>query len=250
MVLAGLVGISGVLSSSMIPSVGNSIATESREKNYGDMRKFDFLYTGLAGWAAVCLLCLCQPFMRLWMGEGRMLGWPEVFALSLYFYLLKCGDLRWFYHEGAGLWWESRWISVTEAAANVILNILLCRYLGVFGIILATLLTLFFLNFLPCPVILFRYYFKNDKLGEYFRDHLLYFLTLLPGGALCFLLCLLPGEGVAAFALRALLCLVVPGPIYWLFWRRTERYAQAVSWLKQAKLLRLPRRRSADNTKK
>ena len=249
MVLAGLVSVSGILSSAMIPSVGNSIATETREKNYADMRKFDFLYTGLAGWAAVSLLCLYQPFMRLWMGEGRMLGWPEVFALSLYFYLLKCGDLRWIYHEGAGLWWESRWIAVSEAAANVVLNVLLCRFLGVFGIILATLLTLFFLNLLPCPVILFRYYFKNGGLGEYFRDHLVYFLTLLPGGALCFLLCLLPGEGIGAFALRTLLCLLVPGPVYWLFWRGTERYARAMLWLKQAKLLRLPRSRSTENTK-
>ena len=241
MMLAGLVRISGILSSAMIPSVGNSIATETREKNYADMRKFDFLYTGLAGWAAVCLLCLCQPFMQLWMGEGRMLGWPEVFALSLYFYLLKCGDLRWIYHEGAGLWWESRWIAVSEAAANLILNVILCRYLGVLGINLATLLTLIFLNFFPCPLILFRYYFKNGKQGEYFLDHLLYFLTLLPGGALCFLLCLLPGEGVAALGHRVLLCLLIPGPAYWFFWRRTERYAQAVSWLKQAKFLRRPK---------
>ena len=244
MLLAGLVGISGIVSSAMIPSVGNSIVMETPEKNYADMRKFDFLYTGLAGWAAVALLCLYQPFMRLWMGEGRMLGWPEVFALSMYFYLLKCGDLRWIYHEGAGLWWESRWIAIAEAVANVVLNVLLCRRLGVFGIILATLLTLFFLNYLPCPVILFRYYFKNDKLGEYFWDHLMYFLTLLPGGTLCFLLCLLLGEGGAAFALRVILCLVVPGPIFWLFWRRAEQYAQAVAWLKQAKLLRIPWNRS------
>ena len=237
MVLASLVRISSILSSAMIPSVGNSIATETAEKNYRDMRRFDFIYSAAAGWAAVCLLCLYQPFMRLWMGESRMLGWPEVVALSLYFYLLKCGDLRWIYHEGAGLWWESRWIAVAEAVANVVLNVLLCRYLGVFGIILATLLTLFFLNFLPCPLILFRYYFKNGKLGEYFLDHLLYFLTLLPGGALCFFLCLLPGEGAAALGLRVLLCLLIPGPVYWLFWRGTERYAQAVSWLKQAKLL-------------
>lgn len=242
MVLAGLLRISGILSSSMIPSVGNSIALETPEKNYRDMRRFDFIYTSVAGWAAVCLLCLYQPFMRLWMGEGRMLGWPEVFALSLYFYLLKCGDLRWIYHEGAGLWWESRWIAASEAVGNVVLNILLCKYLGLLGIIMATLLTLLFLNFLPCPVILFRYYFKNGKLREYFLDHFLYFITLLPGGSLCFILCLLPGEGIRALGLRFLLCLVIPETIYWLFWRRTERYAHAVMWLRNAKLLWVFRR--------
>ena len=84
--------------SAMVASVGNSIVMESREKNYCDMRRFNFMYMLLAGWAMVCLFCLYQPFVRIWVGQKLMLGLPEVVTLCLYFYVLKMGDMRWIYH--------------------------------------------------------------------------------------------------------------------------------------------------------
>ena len=243
LVHSAVVAVSGVLGQSMIPGIGNAIVTETREKNYRDMRRFDFLYTAIGGWAAVCLACLYQPFMRLWVGERMMLGWPEVFGLSVYFYILKSGDLRWFYNEGAGLWWDCRYIALAEAAANVALNIVLARYLGVFGIILATNISLFFINFLLCPVVLFRRYFQNGKLREYFQDHLLYLITLLPGGILSFFLCNLASFGTLwGFVLQLLICTIIPGGVYYLLWHRTERCRDAMCWLRNALLKTKPQK--------
>lgn len=188
---SAVVSLSGILCGAMVASVGNSIAAESREKNYRDMRRFNFIYLLLAGWAMICLLCLYQPFVRLWMsgalpsgtvaasealarnnvaaGSSLMLGMPEVVALCLYFYLLKAGDMRWIYHQGAGLWWKARYIVIAEIVCNVVLNILLAMYWGVLGIILATLISLFFINFIGGAWILFKEYFQNGKLGEFLR---------------------------------------------------------------------------------
>jgi hypothetical protein len=63
--------------------------------------------------------------MRLWLGDGMLLGMPVVLGLCAYFYILKSGDIRWVYHEGAGLWYESRFIMIGEAVVNIVLNILL-----------------------------------------------------------------------------------------------------------------------------
>ena len=189
LILSGVLSLSSILGGSMVASVGNSIATESREKNYRDMRRFNFMYMLAAGWAMTCLLCLYQPFVRLWVGPSLMLGLPEVAALCLYYYLLKAGDMRWIYHQGAGLWWKARYIVIAEIVCNVVLNILLAKYFGVLGIILATLISLFFVNFLGGAWILFKEYFKNGRLGEFFADQALYFGVTCILAVLCFCGC-------------------------------------------------------------
>ena len=230
--------------SSMLASVGNSIAVESREKNYADLRLFDFLFMAAVGWAAVCLLCLMQPFIVSWVGDRMTFGFPVVLGFGVYYYILESGAIQWTYHEGAGLWYECRYIMFGEAAANVILNILLCRIWGVFGIILATVLSVFFTNCILCPSLLFRVYFRNGKQREYWTDHIQYAGTTVLTACASWLVCenalpmrMLNGREVSACALclggRLLVCTVLAAGIFWLLWHRSERYSKALAWLKR-----------------
>ena len=57
-IMNAVVGISMIFCTSVMPGVGNSIITESKEKNLSDMKHLEFIYMILAGWAAVCLFCL------------------------------------------------------------------------------------------------------------------------------------------------------------------------------------------------
>ena len=241
-VMTGVVSFSAVICGSMMPSVGNSIALESRSKNYNDMRLFDFIYMAAAGWAVTCMLCLYQPFIAVWAGKSMMLGAPVAIGLCAYFYILKTGDIRWVYHEGAGLWWECRFIMIGEAAANVVLNILFCRIWGVAGIVLATVLSVFVTNCLLCPALLFRLYFRNGRLREYWMDHIYYTLTALLTAACSRFICnmLLPEsmamnsgivKGIVCLAGRLVICSLIAAALFWAIWHKTERYNRAVKWL-------------------
>lgn len=242
-VLAAVTSFSGMFCKSMMPGVGNSIALETPSKNYADMRKFDFIYMSFGAWAVVCMLCLFQPFMKTWVGDEMMFGLPVVLCVCAYFYILLCGDIRWVYHEGAGLWWECRYIMIGEAAANIILNIVLCKVMGITGIILATVITVFVTNLILCPEVLFREYFKNGKAGEYRMDHLLYALTMLLTAGLSFFSCRLFLPLSMVDRDRIWLCLLVMGGrllicssisvmVAWLLWHKTERYQKAVTWVR------------------
>lgn len=227
-----LVGVSMILCQAMIPGIGNSIVTETVEKNYRDMRRFQFMYLVIAGWAAACLLCLYQPFMRLWVGEQLMLSDSVMVILTVYFYLLKMGDMRWVYSEGAGLWWECRYLMILEAVVNVSLNILFVYLWGVFGIALATVISLFFVNFLGSSHILFHCYFKNRKLREYFTDHLRYLLMAVLCCAVTYAAC--PDAGGSAlkgFLVRIPVCMVLPPACYWLICHGTEEFRDSRRWL-------------------
>ena len=227
-----VISLSGVLCTAMMASVGNSIAVETPEKNYTDMRRFNFIYMMLAGWASICFLCLYQPFVRLWVGERLMLQFPEVVALTAYFYVLKMGDMRWVYFEGAGLWWKARYYALAEALVNISLNIVLAKYFGVLGIILATLISLFFIDFIFSARILFRQYYRNGKLGEFFGDHVRYFLvTLLLAFPSIYVCNLITVPGVLGLLLRLLVCTVCSVAGYFLLYHRSARYQDAVDWI-------------------
>ena len=242
-VMTAIVSFSVIVLNSMMASVGNSIATETRDKNYADFRLFDFIYMAIAGWAAVSMLCLFQPFIKTWLGNEMMFDIPIVLGFCAYFYILKSGDIRWVYHEGAGLWYESRFIMIGEAIANILLNILFCRLWGVLGIILATVVSVFVTNFVFCPRLLFKLYFKNGKLKEYWLDHFFYATTMLLSAGIGWFLCerILSIEMIGTGIMNSILCLggrliictALSVCVFWLIWHRSERYKTAVVWMKK-----------------
>ena len=231
-ILSSLSSFLGIISSSILAGIGNSIVIESSETNYQMMKKINFIYMWLAGWCAICLLCLYQPFMRIWVGDELCFDFKTVILFVLYFYLLKMGDIRGTYSEAAGLWWENRYRAILESVVNLILNYTLVRFLGIYGIILATLLSLFFINFLWGSNIVFKFYFKNGKASEYFLLHGKYALCTGCIAAVTYMVCSLKTYGLYGdFLVRGVICVILPNLIYYLVYRKTSEFKIAVPWI-------------------
>lgn len=207
------------------------------------MRLFDFIYMSIAGWSTTCMFCLYQPFILTWVGEKMSLGMPVVIGICMYFYILVAGAIRWVYHEGAGLWWKCRYIMIGEAVANVVLNILLCKILGVFGIILATVISVFITNCILYPKLIFKEYFKNGKLHEYWIDHIWYTITMVITASLSWTICewILPmrlyeersASSILCLGGRLAVCSLLSIAIFWIVWHKSERYTKTVNWMKK-----------------
>ena len=216
----------------MLAGVGNSIAVETREKNYKDMLIFNFLYMWISGWCTICLLCLYQPFIEISYGQNLLFPYNLVIAFALYFYSLKMGDIRGLYSEAAGLWWENRYRAIIESIANILLNIILVQIWGVLGIITATLISLLIINFGFGSNIVFKFYFKNNKIHIYFLKHGIYFFTTVFIGSITILICnIVQGTPIFVFIIRSLICLFLPNLLYILCYRKTRDYITAFSWL-------------------
>ena len=109
-----------VIISSISSIIGNSVASNDVDKNYDDMMKLNFIYLWISGVSTVCLLCLYQPFMKLWLGEKYMLDFLSVILFCVYFYSLKIGDIRQSYFEASGLWYEGKYIPLLQTLVNII----------------------------------------------------------------------------------------------------------------------------------
>ena len=142
-ILKALTLVLGIITQSILSGVGNSIQTETIEQNYKDLKRFNFIYLWISGVCAVCLLCLYQPFMNLWMGADHLLNMSSVVLFVIYFFLLTMGDMQCVYYSAAGLWWYYRKPTIIESVTNVVLNYVLGRLWGLNGIIIGTLLSLF-----------------------------------------------------------------------------------------------------------
>ena len=82
-----------VVFSACTAGIGNSIVVETKEKNYKDLNTFTFIICWGAGFCSVCLLCLYQPFMELWVGEDLMLSFSAVICFVVYFFIRQLNSL-------------------------------------------------------------------------------------------------------------------------------------------------------------
>lgn len=173
-ILASLNQISNAILSALLAGVGNQIKLNDKEFNYDNMLKVNSLYMVVSGWMTVCFLCLVQPFICLWMGPEFNFPFYIAVLFPIYFYISKLGDIRGVYSDAAGLFWENRIRCYIEIVANLALNYILLRLFGTFGIVLATIFTLFFIGFLGSTIVIFKYYFINGM-----KKYLLYQLKYL-----------------------------------------------------------------------
>ncbi len=224
----------GSVTTAITAGIGNSIVSESVQKNYRDFEKFHFLYLWIIGWATVCFFCMYQPFMRLWMGEDFLFDDSIMAAFCVYFYTWRMGDLCFTYRQAAGLWWQDKIRPLTETAVNLILNVVLVRYFGVAGVLYATILCLVLINAGWGGHILYRYYFRTQSYTRYLK-------SLVQFGLLTFLACLIcygiftwlvPQKLSFQWICRGVLCVAVPPCLFWLALHQRKEYLEAAEFVR------------------
>ena len=227
-ILSNIASVIVIMVTSMRAGIGNSVALETCEKNYSDYQKFTFMYAWIAGWCAICLLCLYQPFMKLWMGEANMFPFYIVVLLCIYFLGQTMGDITNAYSGAVGLWWENRYRTLLEAGSNLFLNIIFGYFFGVFGIILATIVTIFVYNFVWQTKILFDNYFKEYSLGSYIMQYMKYnVITVIVAAITLALGALFDFGDLGNLLYRGVLCLIIPNILFLVLYSRSKVFRES-----------------------
>ena len=233
LVMNSLIGVLAIATNAVLAGAGNSVALETQGKNHQDMMRMNFVYMWISGWCTVCLLCLYQSFMAMWAGADLTFPMSSVILFCVYFYTLKMGDIRGMYVEAAGLWWQNRYRALAESIANIVLNYLLGKYFGVNGIIAATLISLFFINFCYGSQLIYKYYFTEQKMSGYFLFHARCAAVTASICGVTFLLCSRLPESLSFFFVKMVICTILPNGLYLLLYRNTKMYRESIPWLLQ-----------------
>ena len=209
-VLTAVQGLTGVILQGISAGIGNSVATESREKNYIDFKKFYFYFSWISSWCSICMLCLYQPFMTIWVGKELTASFSVAILFTVYFYITQLGQIRALYNNAAGIWWELRYSAILEIFANLLLNFVLGYFFGMKGIVGATIITVFIFSICYATNVTYRVYFKESVI-DYFRMTLLYLFITSFAGITTYLLVFKINTGIVLdFAIRLIICVIVP----------------------------------------
>jgi O-antigen/teichoic acid export membrane protein len=222
-----------IITTAATASIGNSIATETVEKNLDNFKTFSLLYNWIAGWCSVCLLCLYQPFMKIWLGKEFLFSFDIVILLCLYFYSCKVSDILFTYRQAAGLWWEDKLRPIIESIANLILNIIVVKYFGVCGVIVSTIVTIVFINIPWGSFILFKHYFKGG-MKEYLKDTTFNCVIVIIASVVTFAICkMFKSDGIILLLERFVLCLIIPNILFYLAYFKSSYFNKSVNLIKR-----------------
>lgn len=156
-VLTAIISLFAIVYESLLAGVGNSLVTETPSKNYHDFVNVTYIIGGLICGCCCCFVGMFQPFIEIWVGTEFLMEMPLVFCLVAYFFLFEIDQLIGMYKDAAGIWYSDRFRPLISAIANLSLNILLVRFIGLYGVLLSTVIALFILD-IPW---LIRNTFKN-----------------------------------------------------------------------------------------
>lgn len=226
-ILNAITGMISVVFSACAAGIGNSIVTESKEKNYHDLSKFTFIITWIAGFCSVCLLCIFQPFMELWVGEDLMLPISVVVCFVIYFFVRQFNALFNLYKDAAGMWHEDRFRPLISALINFVLNLILVQFIGIYGIILSTVVAILCVGMPWLMHNLFTVVFEKKQMWCFVRKLVKYSLVVLISCIATYFICLMFSfRPIFTILVRGLVCIIVPNMIYYLLFRKTEEYGQ------------------------
>lgn len=226
-VMNSIIGIMTVIYNSLTAGLGNSIETESIDKNYRDFRILTLINSWLTIFCTTCLLCLYQPFMKIWVHEKNMLDIGIVVLLALYFFIYQIRRIVLTYKDAAGIWWEDRYRPYIMMIVNVVLNIVLVQIIGLYGVILSTIISMI----ISAPIenwTVFKYLFKRASKPFYFTI----FGHIIVGficSAVTFFMCnLILFEGIYGIIFKLVICIIIPNLLMMLFFYRTEVFKQSL----------------------
>ncbi|WP_217077943.1 lipopolysaccharide biosynthesis protein [Clostridium baratii] len=162
--------ISGLISNvlgSIMPSIGNLIVEESKDKIYDVFKKLYLMDHILALFISVVVYNIINEFIIFWVGEQFLFNKYCVIAIVVNLYItLSRGTVERF-KDGFGLYWDI-YAPLIESLINLIVSVILTIKIGILGVFIGTIFSNILIVELWKPYILFKEGFKKNTL-QYFN---------------------------------------------------------------------------------
>lgn len=188
-IFSSIVGFFTIFYNSIRASIGNNLLNKNMESNYEDFKFINFIVFALLTFSISCLYGLYQPFMKKWVGVENMLGNLYVILFGIYLLVYEVSISLATYKDAAGKWHYDRLRPLITALINLVTNIILVNIIGVYGIILSTILSFLFINLPWLYKRVFIDVFEKKYSLPFLHFFLLNILKILIISACCYIVC-------------------------------------------------------------
>lgn len=221
-----------IIFSSCMAGIGNSLIVESKKKNLNDLKKFTFIISWIAGFCTCCFACLYQPFITIWVGEEYLLDYSIVICLCIYFFVSQINQLLNTYKDAAGIWHEDRFRPIITALTNLILNVILVNYIGLYGVILSTVFSIVVIGIPWLLHNLFKLLFDKSQIWNYISKLIGYILVTILSCFISYILCsFIHVPVIWKIVLNLLVCLIVPNTVFGIIYYKSVELKESIDLL-------------------
>lgn len=222
-ILNMVMGFITIITSAALASIGNSLITESEEKNFNDLKKLTLLFAWLGAFSVCCLACLYQPFMTLWVGKENLLPFSMVITFCVYFFVKIINTLLNVYKDAAGVWHKDRFRPLVTALANLAMNLIMVQFWGLYGILLSTVLSTVLVG-MPW---LFKNLFSTIftvRPKNYIFSILRYLALAALACTVCIFVCRFVSFNslVITLVVRLIICTIIPNIMMYIAYRKSN----------------------------
>lgn len=210
----------GVFFSSITAGIGNKLVLDNMTEGFKLFKRISYINGWIVCWCCSCFLCLYEPFMKIWVGEDLMLGLPFTVLMVLYFFVYQIQKTILTFKDAAGLWHVDKIRPYCSMIINVVSNIILVQYIGIYGIVISSILA--FLISLPwANKVLFEHLFRMNAFANIKRICKYFVLTV----GICvasYGCCMICADGIGGLVQRLVICCLVPNILFVLMTYKTE----------------------------
>ena len=205
-----------IVADSIVPSVGNFCASESKEKMYKLFNTVLYINIGAVSFCCIGLYCLSTPFIRLWIGNNYVMDNFVIFMLVLSIYIQLTMRAIEIFRTATGLFVRDKIYAVLQCVVNIVVSIIAAYRIGPAGIFIGTSVAMITTRFWSSAKYVYNEAFCVPVI-YYYKKYL--FLTAVAG--VCFFctcwigkMVVSDGYGIGAFAAMLLITLIVPNGIF------------------------------------
>lgn len=223
MIRAAVNGFLTLIYESVMASFGNLNATSDRASVEKVFDTINFLSAWMFGFCSTALFVLLNPFIRLWLGEGYLFDMTTVGLIVANFYLAGMRQPIGIVRNATGLFWNDRYKAVVESLVNLAVSLTLARRFGLIGVLVGTTVSTLTISGWVEPYVVYKNCFHKSTF-RYFAAYAAYASVTVCSCAVTYLIAGYTGEGIAGFALKALISAVVPNAIYIAVYLKTTEF--------------------------
>lgn len=160
---------------SLTASVGNLLVEDNCKKSYEIYKNMLMINSILFTFATTEIICLIEPFMKIWIGEQYILSKVVLIILMVNFYIQGMRKTCLVFKMAAGVFHEDRYFPIIESIINIVFSVILVKIIGLPGVFLGTI-------FSALPVILISYpkyvYIPlfHKSFGSYVKENAYYYI--------------------------------------------------------------------------
>ena len=210
-------------------SVGNLIATESKEKSYEVFNVTYFVNFWIYSVCVIFLYNLLEPFIEWWLGSGLLLDKLTFLTVLINFYISGMRNSIITFKSKAGIFDNDKYIPLIESLINLGSSIILVNYFGLAGIFMGTTISTITMPLWIQAKLVYNNIF-NKSVKKYFEKYVIYLIiTILVGSLTTYICSLISFNGFISLIVKGVICMVIPNIIYLIIFYRTKELQQILN---------------------